>query len=89
MNSKQQADSFRQRRLTISEGENKYYCYPSPKYSALIKAYAVVNEISESKAGAKAVKEFIDNLPPDIKERVIQVARGCTPNGNAPSKNNY
>lgn len=54
-------DQTQQRRLVT---------YPPPKYDPLIRAYARVNNISESKAAATAIKMMIDNLPP---EKLIEV----------------
>jgi len=64
--------------------ERKVICYPSPKYEALFRAYAALNEMSKSAAGAEAIKQLIDNLPPDQKMKVINAAKQI--NG---SKNSY
>lgn len=60
------------RRITVNftERTERIDCFPSPKYARLIKAYAEVNEISDSKAGCAAIKHFIDNLPADLKAKV-------------------
>lgn len=54
-------------------------CYPPDKYRGMIKAYAKINETSESKAITTAVKCFIDSLPADQKQRLLKEA----------GKNNY
>ena len=53
----------------------KIQCHPPPKYHALIRAYAEVNEFSVSEAGNHAIKELIDKLPPDQKEKVEKAAK--------------
>jgi len=59
--------STRDRRVTINYKDQRLYAYASPLYAKLIKAYASVNEISDSEAGQMAIKTFIDNLPPEPK----------------------
>jgi hypothetical protein len=61
--------------MKLPAQERRLVCYPSPKYSELMKAYATINEMSKSEAGAIAVKTFIDNLPHDVKIRVVNTAK--------------
>lgn len=64
--------------------ERRLTCYPSLKYNELIRAYAKVNEMTESKAGSIAIKCFIDSLPSDVKNKIINAARQINR-----SKNSY
>lgn len=50
--------------------ERQVIIYPSPKYTAMIKAYADIKQISRSEAGAQAIKNFIDNLPEPVKKEI-------------------
>jgi hypothetical protein len=59
--------------------DRRVTCFPPTKYAGLIKAYAKINETSESKAGVQAIKCFIDSLPADEKKRLLKEV----------SKNNY
>lgn len=71
------ATSIKERRLT---------CYPQPKYSLMIRAYAEIKDISDSEAGSEAIKYLIDNLPPHEKEKVIAMVHAKSSNK---SKNSY
>lgn len=69
--------------MASSSKERQITCYPHPVYSELIRAYAKVKNISQSEAGAIAIKHLIDSLPAAEKERLNQVAK------KKPSKNSY
>ena len=70
----------------LSIKERRLTCYPHAKYSILIRAYAEIKEISDSEAGAHAIRVFIDGLPADEKERIMRVANN---QDNKGSKNSY
>jgi hypothetical protein len=38
----------------------------------MVKAYAKINECTESNIASQAIKSFFDNLPPDQKQRIQQ-----------------
>jgi len=63
--------------------ERKLQCYPPPKYDRLIRAYAKVNEISDSAAASEAIKCFIDSLPPDQKIKVINASKQINESTNS------
>ena len=67
--------------------KRRVVCYPSPKYHVLFSAYVQVNEETESKAAAHAIKCLIDNLPADQKIKVLNAAKVL--NGKRKSKNSY
>jgi len=69
----------RSRRVTINYQDQKVYSYPSPRYATLIKAYADVNEISESEAGQMAIKTFIDSLPVEQKNKIQAAVERARP----------
>lgn len=58
-----------------STRERRVQCYPSPLYYNLFRAYIDIEKISESQAGAHAIKRLIDTLPLDQKKMVERVAK--------------
>ena len=63
-------------------------CYPSPKYFALVKGYAVLNQASRSETANLAIKCFFDSLPEDERKRYINAAQ-TYPTKKSVSKNSY
>lgn len=63
--------------------ERKVTAYPPGKYGEMIRAYAVVQGESESKAVGKAIKSFIDSLPAEKQNQLKKVAKQVF------SKNSY
>lgn len=61
------------------EKNRRVTAYPPPRYSKMVKAFAEINESTESKIASQAIKNFFDNLPNDQKQRVLK----------AISKNSY
>ena len=50
-------------------------CYPSPKYLTLVKAYQQVNEMGESEVLCVIIKNFFDGMPPQERERIINLSK--------------
>lgn len=48
-------------------------CYPSTKYSKLLKAYAALNEMSNSESTCLIIKKFFDSMPESERQRLLKI----------------
>jgi len=55
--------------------ERRLQCYPSTHYTGLTKAYAKVNEMTESKVVNLALKSFFDKMPDSEKQQIITASK--------------
>ena len=55
--------------------ERRLQCYTSPHYTGLTKAYAKVNEMTESKVVNLALKCFFDKMPDSEKQKIITTSK--------------
>ena len=63
-------------KIDVSLNGMRLCAYPNEPYNKLLENYSKTNELSKSKVIGKAIKQFFDTMPNDIKARYLNSRNG-------------